>query len=116
MRATHVHAFRPALAGFCVIWLTAFGGEALAQSMLPGMFGGSGSPCLRATGSPGLSLTAPGGGIGPSQAAPVQSPLNVPPAPQPVQAPAAAPSGGAGRSRFILPRALVRTCRSFPAD
>jgi len=44
--------------------------------------------------SPGLSLTVPGGGIGTIPSAPVQSPLNVAPAPQPAQAQVAAPSGG----------------------
>ena len=96
MRATLVHAFRPALAAFCTIYLTALGcGAASAQSLLPGVFGGSAGPARpsAAAGSPGLSLTAPGGGIGTNPVAPVQSPLNVQSAPQPVQAPAA-PSGG----------------------
>ncbi len=95
MRATLVLLFRPALAAFCTIYLTALGGTASAQ-LAPSLFGsGPSGPAgpSAAVGSPGLSLTAPGGGIGTHPTAPVQSPLNVPPAPQAVQAPAA-PSGG----------------------
>lgn len=96
MRAPLVHAFRPALAAFCAICLTASGGTASAQ-LAPSLFGGGPSGpagSSAAVGSPGLSLTAPGGGIGTRPTAPVQSPLNVPPAPLPAQTAPAAPSGG----------------------
>jgi len=96
MRATLVHVPRPVLAAFCTLYLTAFGcGTASAQSLMPGTFGGATAPSA-AAGSPGLSLAAPGAGIGTNPIAPVQSPLNVAPAPQPVQAPptASPPSGG----------------------
>jgi hypothetical protein len=97
MRATLVHASRPVLAAFCAIFLTASGGTASAQS-LQGLFGagpsGPSSAPSAAVGSPGLSLTTPGGGVGTNPTAPVQSPLNVPPAPQPAQAAPATPTGG----------------------
>ncbi|HKY87498.1 MAG TPA: hypothetical protein VJL90_12115 [Pseudorhodoplanes sp.] len=95
MRATLVHASRPALAAFCAIFLTAPSGPASAQ-FAPSLFGTGQSAPSAAAGSPGLSLSTPGAGVGAAQPAPVQSPLNVPSAPQAVQAPAAspAPSGG----------------------
>jgi hypothetical protein len=87
MQSIPVPAFRPVLAGLGVLLLMAFlCGAASAQSFS----GPQGSI------SGGLGLVAPGGGLGPSPTAPVQSPLNVPASPQPVQAPpaAAAPAGG----------------------
>lgn len=90
MQPIFVHAFRPVLAGLGALFLAALAsGHASAQS-LSGSQGATGMPGV------GLGLVAPGAGFGPNPNAPVQSPLNVPIAPQPAQAPAAAapPSGG----------------------
>lgn len=90
MQPIFVHASRPVLAGLGALFLAALAcGHASAQS-LSGSQGATGMP------GAGLGLVAPGAGFGPNPNAPVQSPLNVPIAPQPAQAPAAAapPSGG----------------------
>ena len=96
MRATFVHVLRPVLAGFGAICLSAWScGGVSAQSLISGAQSGAPLPAAAAaaTGSPGLSLVAPGGALGTSHSAPVQSPLNVPP--QPANPPAAAaPAGG----------------------
>ena len=93
MRATLVHALRPAVAGFGAICLAALGcGEASAQALTSGAQGVAPLPPAGA-GSPGFSLAAPGSGFGPNPNVPVQSPLNVPPSPPPAPA-ASAPSGG----------------------
>ena len=96
MRATFVHVLRPVLAGFGAICLSAWGcGGVSAQSLISGAQGGAPLPAAAATGSPGLSLVAPGSALGTSQSAPVQSPLNIPLAPQSATPPlAAAPAVG----------------------
>lgn len=103
MRATLVHAFRLAFAG--AIILAALGcGDVSAQSLMSGSQ--SAAPLApAASGNPGFSLAAPGGGIGTNPIAPVQSPLNVPPSPQAVQAPAAsAPLGGQQVALYLAAR------------